>query len=104
MLKALQEKKEKYKMKRNELLKAVATATGYNQGDIDAVLKATMELLADELAKGETSIKLDWLILGSKMQAAMKARNPKTGETVNVPARLKPTAKFTPSFKEQFKG
>lgn len=92
------------RMKRNDLLKAVASATGYNQADIDAVLKATLEVIEEEISDKETSIKIGWLTVGSKMNNPRQARNPKTGETFMTEARLAPYAKIGGSFKETFKG
>lgn len=82
-------------MNQADLISAVAKKTGLTKADVDAVLASTAEAALASL-KGGVEVTLPGLgKLKTVARAARKARNPKTGEAVNVPART--VVKFSPA-------
>ena len=78
-----------------DLLDAVANDAGVSKKDAEAVLGAFFDLAIASAKKGD---KVAWPGFGSfqgVQKAATTARNPRTGETVKVPARK--ALKFTAS-------
>ena len=78
----------------NEYVKLIATATGYTQKDVKAVLDAAQTVAYDAMAKEEEIKIFNGLTLGGIAKQACVKRNPKTGEDVQVPAKVAPKAKF----------
>ena len=78
----------------NEYVKLIATATGFTQKDVKAVLDAGQTILYGEMAKEEEVKVFNGLTLGGVAKPACVKRNPKTGEDVQVPAKIAPKAKF----------
>lgn len=87
-------------MNKTEFVKAVATATGYTQKDVKAVLEAAQEVTYGAMAKEEEVKIFDGLTLSGVRKAACVKRNPLTGEDVNVPEKVAPKAKFGKAAKD----
>lgn len=81
------------------LVKNVAEQTGMNQKDVKLVLDATGELIAATIKDDEVRI-FQGLTIGSVERAARTGRNPQTGESIEIPARRAPKAKFGKYFKD----
>ena len=78
----------------NEYVKLIATATGYTQKDVKAVLDAAGTIAYAEMKKEEEVKVFNGLTLGGVAKPACVKRNPKTGEDVQVPEKIAPKAKF----------
>lgn len=91
-------------MNKTEFVKAVATATGYTQKDVKAVLEAAQEVAYGAMAKEEDVKIFDGLTLVGVHKDATTARNPMDGSTVNVPAKTVPKAKWGKAAKEAVNG
>lgn len=78
----------------NEFVKLIASATGYTQKDVKAVLDAAQTVAYDVMAKEDEVKIFNGLTLGGIHKDATTARNPMTGDTVEVPAKTAPKAKF----------
>ena len=87
-------------MNRTEFVKAVATATGYTQKDVKAVLEAAQTVAYDAMAKKEEVAIFDGLKLIGVHKDATTARNPMNGEIVDVPAKTVPKAKWGKAAKD----
>lgn len=87
-------------MTKVELVKAVATETGFTQKDVKTVLEATGKIAYAEMAKQEEVKLFDGLTLMGVYKEAGTARNPLTGESVDVPAKIMPKAKFGKAAKD----
>ena len=87
-------------MTKVELVKAVATETGFTQKDVKTVLEATGKVAYAEMAKQEEVKLFDGLTLMGVFKEACIARNPLTGESVDVPAKVMPKAKFGKAAKD----
>ena len=73
-------------MTKSELLGTLAEQTGLKKKDVDNVMQALRSTIYKTLKK-EYKIKLDGLaVFQLKDRKARMARNPRTGEMVNVPA------------------
>jgi len=81
-------------------VKAVAKKTGYATQDIREVLVAVESVMTELLSKGEEVKALPSVTFKVTERSARVGRNPKTGESVNVPAMKTIKAKFTASFKD----
>lgn len=74
-------------MTKSEMLAALAEATGLKKKDVGILMEAMRDLIYKTLKK-EGVIKLDGLgVFQLKDRKARIARNPRTGEMVNVPAK-----------------
>jgi DNA-binding protein HU-beta len=81
-------------MNRDELITAVAAKTGLTNESADEVLTAVIETIMDAVRDGDkVSIKGFGTFLLAEY-GERTARNPRTGEIVQVPARKRP--RFTP--------
>ena len=82
-------------MNRTELIKAVANRTGKTQAEIKAVEAAIEEIINEQLDKGESVKLMGFGTASVKHTRARVSRNPKTGETVNVPEKDVRVFKFS---------
>ena len=75
-------------MKKVELVEAVATATGLTKTDSAKAIDATFEAITNALVKWD-KVPLVWFgTFAVSKRAAREGRNPRTGETVDIPARV----------------
>jgi len=82
-------------MKKPDFVRKIAEATGYPAQEVDRVLKAMVQCLQEALKNGEV-ISLSGLgSFRAKSRKAKPARNPKTGEIIQVPAGKKVSFKPT---------
>ena len=73
-------------MNKAELIDAVADRTGIAKSTVDEVLKGMTDTIESQVAKGD-KIAIPGFISFQKVQrAARTGRNPRTGETINIPA------------------
>ena len=74
-------------MNRSELVDAIAQRTGVAGRDVDATLKGLFDVVAGVVAKGGDKITIPgFLSFEQGARSARVARNPQTGESINVPA------------------
>lgn len=86
-------------MNKKELVNAIATKTNLTQKQAGAVLDAFTGAIEATVTSGEKFALLGFGTFESKKTAAKKARNPRTGETIEVPAKTVPVFKPGKSFK-----
>ena len=87
-------------MNKAELIAAVAEKTGMSKKDTEAVIAATLNTITEALAEEE---KVQLVGFGSfevKKRAERTGRNPKTKETIMIPASKVPTFKAGKAFKD----
>ena len=73
-------------MNKTSLVDVVATKTDLKKKDVDLAVSAVVEAIKEALVAGD---KIQLIGLGTlevKERAARNARNPRTGETIEVPA------------------
>jgi len=74
-------------MTKSELIAEIANRTGLAKTDVEKSLKAFEEVAHEIVAKGEEKLTLPgFLIFEQVPRSARTARNPQTGETIQVPA------------------
>lgn len=74
-------------MTKKELIDAVAARSGETKVNTGSMINHTIESIKDVLAKGEKVSIVDFLTISVKDVDAREARNPRTGETIDVPAK-----------------
>jgi len=87
-------------MNKTELIAAVAEKTGLSKKDSDAAVAAVVDAITESLVQGE---KVQLVGFGSfevKARAGRVARNPRTGETIEIPASKVPVFKAGKALKE----
>ena len=80
-------------MNKNELINAVAERANITKKDAEIAVSATFEAITDALCEGE---KIQLVGFGSfevKKREARVGRNPKTKETIEIPATKVPVFK-----------
>jgi DNA-binding protein HU-beta len=73
-------------MNKTELIDAVAERTGVNKSTVDEVLKGMTDTIESQVAKGDKIAIPGFLSFQKVQRAARTGRNPRTGETINIPA------------------
>ena len=81
-------------MNKSELVDAMAKKTGFKKTDAEKALKVFIETVSDELKKGNSVQLVGFGTFEVGKRAAREGRNPKTGETIKIPASKTP--KFKP--------
>jgi DNA-binding protein HU-beta len=87
-------------MKKADLIKAVAEASGVNQKNVDAILTAFTLVTMKSLSQGEEVTIQDIGKLSVKERAARTGRNPATGETIQIAAGRTVTFKAAKALKD----
>lgn len=85
-------------MKKAELIKKVAESSGISQAKADEVVKNLFETIRTGLSSGETITLPGVGTFKMAERKARQARNPRTGEMIQIPARKVPTFKFSKKF------
>ena len=83
-----------------ELLNYVAESAGLTKADAKRAVDAMMEGIKKELKKEGKVTLTGFATFTTRKKAASTARNPRTGETVKVPARTVVTIKAGSKLKE----
>ena len=73
-------------MNKTELIEAIAKKTGMTRKDSDRALNAALEAVTEALAAGDKVQVMGFGSFEVKDRAARTARNPKTGEPVEIEA------------------
>ena len=87
-------------MNKAELINAVAEKADVSKKDAEAVISATLETITAALKEGD---KVQLVGFGSfevKKRAARMGRNPKTKESIEIPASVVPVFKAGKALKE----
>jgi len=88
-------------MNKKELVIAIATKTNLTRKQAGAALDAIITSIEDTVASGDKLALIGFGTFEARKIAAKKARNPRTGETIKVPAKTVPAFKPGKSFKEK---
>ena len=88
------------KVNKSDFVREVAKATGYSIKNIDEVFTAIENTIVADL-KDDKSVKVfSFLTLETAKKDARTARNPQTGATVEVPAKVVPKVKIGKALKD----
>ncbi|MFE0776994.1 HU family DNA-binding protein [Streptomyces sp. NPDC058861] len=92
-------------MNRSELINALADRAEVTRKDADAVLTALAETVGEVVAKGDEKVTIPgFLTFERTHRAARTARNPQTGDPINIPAGYSVKVSAGSKLKEAAKG
>ncbi len=80
-------------MTKKEIVKAIADEIGLTQLKTKEIVQKTFDAIIDALVEGRRIELRNFGVFEVKERAARKARNPRTGQRVHVPAKLVVTFK-----------
>ena len=87
-------------MNKTELIAAVAEKTGLTKKDAERVVSATFETITASLQKGEKVQIFGFGNFEVKTREARVGRNPRTKETIEIPASKQPAFKASKALKD----
>ncbi len=87
-------------MNKTELIAAVAAETGLTKKDSELAVNAFVNQVTEALKKGDKVSIVGFGSFEVKHRNARVGRNPKTKETINIPASKAPAFKAGKQFKE----
>ena len=87
-------------MNKNDLVDAVSERTGLAKSDAARAVEAVLGAITDTLKKGETVALSGFGSFVAKTRAARSGRNPRTGETIAIPASRAPAFKAGKGLKD----
>ena len=87
-------------MNKTELIAAVAEKAGLTKKDAERVINATIESITDSLVKGDKVNVSGFGIFEVKAREARTGRNPRTKETIQIPATKLPAFKASKTLKD----
>ena len=87
-------------MNKQDIAEKVHNVLGTTKADAERAVEARMEAIVSGLKQGEDVSIAGLGIFKTKMRAARTARNPRTGESVNVPSMRVPKFQAAKALKE----
>lgn len=87
-------------MKKTELVKRVAEKSGLSQKDTGKICNAITEVIQEVVASDETVQIIGFGTFGVRLRKGRVAKNPSTGETMEIKEAKVPFFKAGKSFKE----
>ena len=87
-------------MNKTELIAAVAEKTGLTKKDAERVVSATFETITCSLTKGDKVAISGFGNFEVKTREARVGRNPRTKETIQIPATKQPAFKAAKALKD----
>ena len=87
-------------MNKTELIAAVAAKTGLTKKDAECAIAATFASITDAMTKGEKVQVSGFGIFEAKAREARVGRNPRTKETIQIPATRLPAFKASKTLKD----
>ena len=86
-------------MNKTELIAAVAAKSGMTKKDAERAINATLDTIAASLAEGGRVQLSGFGIFEVKTREARTGRNPRTKETIQIPASKNPVFKASSALK-----
>ncbi len=81
-------------MNKADLVNSLAEKTGLTKTKSNEVIDTLVSVISESLSKGEKVTLVGFGTFTTSQRDARKGRNPKTGETVDIPSKI--VAKFKP--------
>ena len=88
-------------MNKAELITSMAEKSQLTKKDAELALKAFMDSVQEALEKGEKVQLVGFGTFETRERAAREGRNPRTKETISIPASTVPVFKAGKEFKEK---
>lgn len=87
-------------MKKSDLSSHVASQASLSKAAADNVVNTVFSAITDALAKGEAVAIAGFGTFTTKSRAAREGRNPRTGETIAIPASTVPSFKAAKALRD----
>ncbi len=87
-------------LSRSDLIEAIAEQSGLSKVDAGRALAATLEVISTALSRGQSVQITGFGTFDTRKRAGRKARNPRTGEEVHVPAARIPVFRAGKALKD----
>ena len=87
-------------MNKNELIEAIALSTEITKTDVDKVVTSLTEVITDELEKGDSVSLKGFGTFEVRSRSERTGRNPRTRETLVIPASKVPAFKVSSALKK----
>ena len=87
-------------MNKTELVAAVAQKTGLTKKDAERVINATVDTVVETMKKGEKVQISGFGMFEVKTREARVGRNPRTKESIQIPASRQPIFKASKTLKD----
>ena len=97
----MEKNEEDITMNKSELINALAEKTEFTKKDAEKSLNAFIEVINENLAKGEKIQLVGFGTFEVKDRPARVARNPRTGEEIKIAASKAPTFKAGKALKDK---
>jgi DNA-binding protein HU-beta len=81
-------------MNKNEFIDRVSDLAGMSKADATRAVDAVFDAITAALKRGDDVRLVGFGTFAAAKRKAREGRNPRTGETINIPASMQP--KFTP--------
>lgn len=100
MIKLKENSEEELSMNKAELVAAIADKTELSKKDSEKALKAFIDVVTEELTKGEKIQLVGFGTFEVTERAAREGRNPQSGEVMSIPASKAPKFKAGKALKD----
>lgn len=87
-------------MNKAELVDAISEKTSVTKKEADAVLTAALETIIEAVAGGDKVVLVGFGSFEARDRAQREGRNPKSGETMTIPATRVPAFQAGKQFKQ----
>jgi DNA-binding protein HU-beta len=87
-------------MNKGELVDAVSSSTGLAKAEATRAVESVLDVIESALRSGDTVALVGFGTFTVKARAARAGRNPRTGETIEIPASRMPTFKAGKALKD----
>ena len=91
-------------MNKAELVEKLADQFSMTKAETERIVEALFDTVTSSLKQGEAVSVAGFGIFEAKMRAARTARNPRTGEPIEVPAMRVPKFRAAKALKDAVKG
>jgi DNA-binding protein HU-beta len=91
-------------LNKKELIEALEEASGQSKAACEAVIEALPGVLLGSIKDGGSTTLPGFVKVEAKKRDAREGRNPATGGTVKMPAKMVPAIKPTKPFKDAIAG
>ena len=88
-------------MNKTELIAAIAVKSNLTKKDSELALTAALEAITEALVEGDKVQLIGFGTFETKKREAREGRNPRTGETIKVPASKAPIFKAGKALKDK---
>ena len=91
-------------MSKTDLVNVVAAKTELKKKDVELVVNASLDAIVEALKTGDKVQLIGFGTFEVKETAEREGRNPKTGETITIPAGKKPAFTASKAMKDAIEG